>query len=98
MHLKRMLMWNILFCVFLLISCGSKKMTASEKRAAQASKTIKKSQRKESRGKEKAIKKAKKRHWKNQSKQFKQTIRRNERRLKKEKSKKYRDPNDFIDS
>jgi Sec-independent protein translocase protein TatA len=98
MLLKRALLWPILFCFLLLFGCGSKKMTPSEKRAAQASKTIKKSQGKESRAKEKAIKKAKKRHWKNQSKQFKQTIRRNERRLKKEKSKKGREPNDFIDS
>lgn len=98
MLFKRMLLWNILFCFLLLISCGSKKMTPSEKRAAHAGKVIKKSQRKEARKKEKAIKKAKKRHWKNQSKQFKQTIRRNEKRLKKEKAKKGREPNDFIDS
>jgi hypothetical protein len=98
MLLKRTLLWTILFCFLLLFGCGSKKMTPSEKRAAQAGKLINKSQRKESRNKEKEIKKAKKRHWKNQSKQFKQTIRRNERRLKKEKSKKGSEPNDFIDS
>ena len=98
MLLKRVVIWNILFVFLLLFSCGSKKMTPSEKRAAQAGKMIKKSQRKESRNKEKAIKKAKKRHWKNKSKQFKQTIRRNEKRLKKEKSKNGREPNDFIDS
>jgi hypothetical protein len=98
MLFKRVLLWNILFAFLLLFSCGSKKMTPSEKRAAQAGKIIRKSQRKDARNKEKAIKKAKKRHWKNQSKQYKQTIRRNERRLKKEKSKKGREPNDFIDS
>ena len=98
MLLKRVLKWNFLFCFLLLFSCGSQKMTPSEKRAVQAGKLIKKSQRKEARKKEKAIKKAKKRHWKNQSKQFKQAIRRNEKRLKKEKSKKGREPNDFIDS
>lgn len=98
MLFKRMLLCYILFCFLLLNSCGSKKMTPSEKRAAHAGKLIKKSQRKEALNKEKAIKKSKKRHWKNQSKQFKQTIRRNEKRLKKEKAKKGREPNDFIDS
>ncbi len=98
MHFKRIQLCCILFGIILFTGCAGSKMTPSQKRSYQASKTIKKSQRKEARQKEKNRKKAVKRHWKNQSKQHKQAIRRNERKLKKEKSKKGREANDFIGS
>lgn len=86
----------ILFAVLMFSGCATHKMTPSEKRSYQASRTIKKSQRKDSRIRQKEAKKAKRRHWKNQSKQYKQAIRRNKKRLKREKSKKGRDANEFI--
>jgi gas vesicle protein len=86
----------ILFAVLIFSGCVTRKMSPSEKRSHQASRTIKKSQHKESRIRKKEAEKAKKRHWKNQSKEYKQTIRRNNKRLKREKSKKGREANDFI--